>query len=122
MRGREAAEQPLVLLTNAVHKYVHCQKSHACIKSNKYCPQMLSTNTFTAVNSTNIVTKFCPQYSGWTCAKFTRKYLWIGEVRNVAFRLKQARIAVGDDDVILGGTMGLPGSYDTFVVALDSTT
>jgi hypothetical protein len=46
---------------------------------------------------------------------------WIGEVRGVAFRLKQAGITVDDEDIILVLTMGLPDSYDTFVVALDST-
>jgi hypothetical protein len=46
---------------------------------------------------------------------------WIGEVRNVAFRLKQTGITVDDEDIILVLTMGLPDSYDTFIVALDST-
>jgi len=46
---------------------------------------------------------------------------WIGDVRNVAFRLKQSGITVDDEDVILVLTMGLPDSYDTFIVALDST-
>ncbi|KAF7365722.1 Retrovirus-related Pol polyprotein from transposon TNT 1-94 [Mycena venus] len=46
---------------------------------------------------------------------------WIGDVRSIAFRLKQAGIAVDDEDIILVLTMGLPDTYDTFVVALDST-
>jgi len=46
---------------------------------------------------------------------------WIGDVRNVAFRLKKARIAVDDEDIILVLTMGLPDTYETFTVALDST-
>jgi hypothetical protein len=46
---------------------------------------------------------------------------WIGDVRNVAFRLKKTGITVEDEDIILVLTMGLPDSYENFVVALDST-
>ena len=41
---------------------------------------------------------------------------WIGDVRGVAFRLKQAGITVDDEDIILVLTMGLPDTYDTLVV------
>ncbi len=46
---------------------------------------------------------------------------WIGDVRSVVFRLKQAGISVDNEDIILVLTMGLPLSFDTLVVALDST-
>ncbi|KAJ7320914.1 hypothetical protein DFH08DRAFT_926623 [Mycena albidolilacea] len=46
---------------------------------------------------------------------------WIGDVRSVAFRLSQVGVTVNDEDIILVLTMGLPASFDTFVVALDST-
>jgi hypothetical protein len=46
---------------------------------------------------------------------------WIGEVRGVAFCLKQAGITVDNEDVILVLTMGLPDSYNTFIVTLNST-
>ncbi len=41
---------------------------------------------------------------------------WIGDVRSVVFRLKQAGISVNDEDIILVLTMGLPLSFDTLVV------
>jgi hypothetical protein len=46
---------------------------------------------------------------------------WIGDVRSVAFRLSQVGVTVNDEDIILVLTMGLPASFDTFVIALDST-
>jgi hypothetical protein len=46
---------------------------------------------------------------------------WIGDVRSLVFRLSQVGVTVNDENVILVLTMGLPASFDTFVVALDST-
>jgi hypothetical protein len=46
---------------------------------------------------------------------------WIGDVCSVAFRLSQVGVTVNDEDIILVLTMGLPASFNTFVVALDST-
>ena len=46
---------------------------------------------------------------------------WIGDVRNVAFRLQKAGVSTDDEDIILVLTMGLPSTFDAFVVALDAT-
>lgn len=46
---------------------------------------------------------------------------WIADVRGLAFRLTNGGVTVDDEDIILVLTMGLPQSYDTLVVALDST-
>lgn len=46
---------------------------------------------------------------------------WIGDVCSVAFRLQRAGVSTDDEDIILVLTMGLPSSFDVFVVALDAT-
>jgi hypothetical protein len=46
---------------------------------------------------------------------------WIGDVHNIVFRLGKAGITVDNEDIILVLTMGLPDTYDTLVVSLDST-
>ena len=46
---------------------------------------------------------------------------WISEVRSLAFRLRGIGVSVEDEDVILVLTMGLPVSFDHFVIALDAT-
>jgi hypothetical protein len=47
---------------------------------------------------------------------------WIAEVRGVAFHLEQIGVTVDDEDLILVLTMGLPKSFDTFVISLDTDT
>ncbi|EMD32516.1 hypothetical protein CERSUDRAFT_118558 [Gelatoporia subvermispora B] len=46
---------------------------------------------------------------------------WIGNIRSMAFRIGEADIVVSEQDQILAVTMGLPPSYDTVIIALDST-
>ena len=46
---------------------------------------------------------------------------WISEVRSLAYRLRKIDVIVEDEDVILVLTMGLPPSFDNFIVALDAT-
>ena len=44
---------------------------------------------------------------------------WISDVKNAVFRLKSSGVAI-DENIILTLTAGLPESYLTFIVALDS--
>lgn len=46
---------------------------------------------------------------------------WIAEVRTLAHRLRGIGVTVDDEDIILALTMGLPRSYEAFIVTLDST-
>lgn len=46
---------------------------------------------------------------------------WISDVCRVARYLKTANVSCDDEDIILVLTLGLPPSYDNFVVTLDST-
>lgn len=46
---------------------------------------------------------------------------WIAEVRTLAQRLRGLEVSVDDEDIILALTMGLPCTYDMFVVTLDAT-
>jgi hypothetical protein len=46
---------------------------------------------------------------------------WIAEVCGIAFQLGEIGVTIDDEDLILVLTMGLPKSYDTFVISLDST-
>ena len=46
---------------------------------------------------------------------------YIARVRHLAFLLEEAKVAVSDDDLILGITSGLPHSYDSFLISLDAT-
>ncbi len=46
---------------------------------------------------------------------------WIADVRSLSFRLRAIGVTVEEEDMILVMTMGLPRTYDTFTVALDST-
>jgi gag-polypeptide of LTR copia-type/Zinc knuckle len=45
---------------------------------------------------------------------------WISAVKNAAFQLEAAGVTIIDEDVILALTEGLPESYSTLIVALDS--
>ena len=45
---------------------------------------------------------------------------WISDVKNAAFQLEATGVTIIDEDVILALTEGLPESYSTFIVALDS--
>ena len=45
---------------------------------------------------------------------------WISDVKNATFQLEAAGVTIIDEDVILALTEGLPESYSTFIVALDS--
>ena len=45
---------------------------------------------------------------------------WIYDVKNAAFQLEAAGVTIIDEDVILALTEGLPESYSTFSVTLDS--
>ena len=45
---------------------------------------------------------------------------WISDVKNATFQLEAAGVTIIDEDVILALTEGLPKSYSTFIVALDS--
>jgi gag-polypeptide of LTR copia-type/Zinc knuckle len=45
---------------------------------------------------------------------------WIAEVKNTAYRLDAAGVAVIDEDIILTLTAGLPESYSTLIVTLDN--
>ena len=45
---------------------------------------------------------------------------WISDVKNAAFHLESAGVAIIDEDVILALTVGLPESYSSFIVALDN--
>jgi hypothetical protein len=47
---------------------------------------------------------------------------WIAHVRRVAFQLQEMiDVSVSDEDIILVLTIGLPPSYNNFIVTLDST-
>lgn len=46
---------------------------------------------------------------------------WVAEVRTLAQRLRGLGVSVDDEDIILALTMGLPRTYDMFVVTLDAT-
>jgi len=46
---------------------------------------------------------------------------WIATVRDVAFRLEAADFEVKDLDLIIALTQGLPESYSSLVISLDST-
>ncbi|KAI5989250.1 hypothetical protein EDD15DRAFT_2107955, partial [Pisolithus albus] len=46
---------------------------------------------------------------------------WIAEVRRTAFQLQEVDVSVSDEDIILVLTLGLPTSYESFVVSLDTT-
>ena len=45
---------------------------------------------------------------------------WISDVKNAAFQIEAAGVTIIDEDVILALTEGLPESYSTFSVTLDS--
>ena len=47
---------------------------------------------------------------------------WIAEVHGVAFHLEEISVTIDDEDLILVLTMGLPKSFDTFVISLDTDT
>jgi hypothetical protein len=45
---------------------------------------------------------------------------WISNVKNAAFQLESAGVPVIDEDIILALTEGLPDTFSTLIVALDS--
>jgi hypothetical protein len=45
---------------------------------------------------------------------------WISDVKNAAFHLESAGVAIIDEDVILALTAGLPESYSSFIVTRDN--
>ena len=45
---------------------------------------------------------------------------WISDIKNAAFQLEAAGVTILDEDVILALTEGLPESYSTLIVTLDS--
>jgi hypothetical protein len=45
---------------------------------------------------------------------------WISDVKNVAFHLESAGVAIIDEDIILALTAGLPESYSSFIVTMDN--
>jgi hypothetical protein len=45
---------------------------------------------------------------------------WISDVKNTAYRLSGVSVTVLDDDVILVLCGGLPTSYSTLIITLDS--
>ena len=46
---------------------------------------------------------------------------WIATVRHTTFKLKEVDVDVSDEDLILVLTVGLPPSYENFIVSLDAT-
>ena len=46
---------------------------------------------------------------------------WIAEVHGITFQLGEIGVTIDNEDLILVLTMGLPKSYDTFVISLDTT-
>jgi hypothetical protein len=45
---------------------------------------------------------------------------WVGEVRSLAYRLKDIGVRVDDEEIIVVLTIGLPPAYKTLVISLDS--
>jgi len=45
---------------------------------------------------------------------------WVSDVKKVAFQLEAAGVSTIDEDIILALTEGLPQSFSTFIIALDS--
>ena len=46
---------------------------------------------------------------------------WIAVVKQVAYQLTEIGATASDEDIIVALTLGLPNSYENFVVTLDST-
>ena len=46
---------------------------------------------------------------------------WVGRVKSMSFRLEDVGVDVSNEDTILALTMGLDGSYDSFIISLDTT-
>ena len=45
---------------------------------------------------------------------------WVSDVKKAAFQLGAASVSTIDEDIILALTEGLPESFSTFIIALDS--
>lgn len=45
---------------------------------------------------------------------------WVGQVKAMAFQLKDIGVDLTDEDQILALTMGLDASYKSFVISLNS--
>ena len=45
---------------------------------------------------------------------------WISDIKRAAFQLEAAGVSIIDEDIILALTEGLPQSFSTFIIALDS--
>ena len=45
---------------------------------------------------------------------------WVSDIKKAAFQLEAAGVSTIDEDIILALTEGLPESFSTFIVALDS--
>jgi gag-polypeptide of LTR copia-type/Zinc knuckle len=45
---------------------------------------------------------------------------WISDIKNAAFQLEAAGVAVIDEDMILALTEGLPGEFTTLIITLDN--
>ena len=46
---------------------------------------------------------------------------WVAEVRCVAFQMQEVSVDVSNEDIILSLTLGLPSSYESFIISLNTT-
>ena len=46
---------------------------------------------------------------------------WVAKVHCIAFQLQEVSVDVSDEDIILSLTLGLPSSYESFIISLDTT-
>ena len=46
---------------------------------------------------------------------------WVAEVRCIAFQMQEVGVDVSNEDIILSLTLGLPLSYESFIISLDTT-
>jgi len=46
---------------------------------------------------------------------------WVAEVRRITFQLQEVGVDVSNEDIILALTLGLPSSYEPFIISLDTT-
>ena len=46
---------------------------------------------------------------------------WIAEVRCITFQMQEVGVDVSDEDIILSLTLGLPSSYELFIISLNTT-
>jgi len=46
---------------------------------------------------------------------------WVAKVRRITFQLQEVGVDVSDKDIILALTLGLPLSYESFIISLNTT-